>query len=250
MMSFRRTSLVTLLASAGLALASCSGGDKAEGPLDGDAIAKVAAPQGKKWEEIVTVTPEGGYRIGNPDAKLKLVEYASLTCPHCAEFAKEGAAPLREKYVNSGVVSYELRNQIHDGLDLTLNMLVRCGAPESYHPLSEQVWANFEDIYKKVQANGALVDAAMKTEDQSKRYVAIADATGLAEFFAARGISREQINQCLAKPGVAEEIVNRSDKQSQELNINGTPTFILNGQQLDPKSWDELEPILQKAGAR
>lgn len=246
----RRASLATLFVSLGLALAACSGGDKAGGAQEGDAIAKVAPPQGKKWEDVVTVTPEGGYQLGNPEAKLKLIEYASLTCPHCADFAKEAAAPLREKYVNSGVVSYELRNQIHDGLDLTLNMLVRCGTPESYHPLSEQVWANLQPIYEKAQKNGALVDAAMKNADQAKRYVAIADATGLADFFAARGLSHDQIAQCLAKPGVAEEIVKRSDTQSKELNINGTPTFILNGEQLDTKSWSELEPILQKAGAR
>lgn len=251
MMSFRRATLATLFASIGLALAACSsGGGNGGNSLDGDPIAKVAPPQGKKWEEVVSVTPEGGYRLGNPEAPLKLVEYASLTCPHCADFAKEASAPLREKYVNSGVVSYELRNQIHDGLDLTMAMLVRCGAPESFHPLSEQVLSNLESIVERVQANGPAVDAAMKTEDQTKRYVVIADAAGLTDFFAARGVSREQAAQCLSKPDNAKQIVDRSDTQSRELGINGTPTFILNGQQLDPKSWDALEPILQKAGAR
>lgn len=247
----RRAALATLLAPIALGLAACGSKDDAAGSAEkGDKIASVAAPAGKQWSDVIAVTPEDGYRMGNPDAPLKLVEYASLTCPHCAHFSEQAGPKLRDQYVASGVVSYELRNQVHDGLDLTMAMLVRCGSPESYIALSEQVWANQEAIVQGVQGNAAKVDAAMKLGDQTARYKAIADAAGLTEFFAARGISRDQAATCLAKPGFAEGIVERSTKQSEELGVDGTPTFLLNGRKLDAQTWEALEPLLQAAGAR
>ncbi|OCC22739.1 hypothetical protein MB02_15090 [Croceicoccus estronivorus] len=246
----RPAALATLMAPVVLALAACGSDNDAAATQNAGPIAAIAPPAGKQWSEVISVTDEDGYRIGNPDAPLKLVEYASLTCPHCAHFSEEAGGALRDKYVASGVVSYELRNQVHDGLDLTLAMLVRCGTPESYPALSEQVWANLQDIVKGVQANSAKVEAAMKQTDQTTRYKTIADAGGLTDFFAARGISREQSATCLAKPGFAEGIVNRSETQSEELGIEGTPTFLLNGRKLDEQSWDKLEPVLQNAGAR
>jgi protein-disulfide isomerase len=251
MTTFRRIAFASMLAPLCLGLAACGKDDKApSAPPKGQPIAAIPAPAGKAWTDTVSVTPEGGYLLGNPQAPLKLIEYASLTCSHCADFSKEAAEPLRDKYVASGVLSYELRNQIHDGLDLTLAMLVRCGAPESFHALSEQVWLNLREIAEKAQGNQAAVGAAMKLEDQSKRYKAIADAMGLTEFFAARGISSDQAATCLADPTKAEQIVKNSETQSEQLQVDGTPTFFLNGQKLEIRSWKELEPLLKDAGAR
>ena len=58
-----------------------------------------SAPAGKSWAETVVITPEGGYRMGNPDAPIKIVEFASLTCSHCAEFAEAASASLRLRNV-------------------------------------------------------------------------------------------------------------------------------------------------------
>lgn len=251
MTTFRRIALATVLAPLCFGLAACSKeSPSTDGAPTGEPIAAISAPDGQSWTDKVTISPEGGYILGNPNAPLKFMEYASLTCPHCADFSKEAAGKLRDKYVASGVVSYELRNQIHDGLDLTMAVLVRCGAPESFHALSEQAWLNLPEIFQKAQANQTAMSAAMKSEDQSKRYKAIADAAGLTEFFAARGISNDQGAACLADAAKAEQIVRNSQTQSDELKIDGTPTFFLNGQKLDVRSWKDLEPILQDAGAR
>lgn len=248
----RRALALALTAALPLALAACGdkGGDTAGEPPKGEAVAKIAPPAGKQWSEVVTVTPLGGYQMGNPDAPLKLVEYASLTCAHCSEFSEKAGAALRDKYVASGVVSWELRNQIHDGFDLTMAMLVRCGDPASFHALSEQVWSNLTPLIENIQKAGPALDAAMKEQDQSKRYQLIADRSGLTDFFAARGISKDQAHACLAKPGFAEKIAKESEDQSKEFDVQGTPTFFLNGKQLDDKTWEALEPILQNAGAR
>ncbi len=252
MSRFRRIALATLFAAPlCLGLGACGkGNETTSGVPKGEPIAAIQAPADKAWADTVTVTPEGGYLMGNPNAPLKLLEYASLTCSHCADFSRDAAEKLRDRYVASGVVSYELRNQIHDGLDLTMAMLTRCGAPESFHALSEQVWLNLAQIIQTAQGNQGAVAAAMQSEDQSKRYKAIADATGLTDFFAARGISSDQSATCLADAAKAEQIVQNSQKQSEELQVEGTPTFFLNGQKLDVRSWKDLEPILQDAGAR
>lgn len=247
----RRFALASVLAPLCLGLAACGKESQgADGAPSGEPIAAIPAPEGQAWADKVTVSPADGYVMGNPQAPLKLVEYASLTCPHCADFSREAAEELRDRYVASGVVSYELRNQIHDGLDLTMAMLVRCGAPESFHALSEQVWLNLPEIVQKAQADQAAMSAAMKSEDQSKRYKAIADAAGLTEFFAARGISSDQAAACLADAGKAELIVRNSQTQSDEMQVDGTPTFFLNGRKLDVRTWKDLEPVLQNAGAR
>lgn len=249
MTNFRRISL-SFAAPFALALAACGDNATTEGEVaEGDPIAEIAAPAGQTWADTATVSAYDGYIMGNPDAPIKLVEYASLTCGACAAFSADAAEPLREKYVNSGVVSYEIRNQVHNGIDLTLARLVRCGQPESFHPLAEQIWANLESVLEGAQANPAALEAAMSLpEDQ--RFAAVGEATGLYDFFAARGISRDQARACLADNASVQAIAERSEEQSAEFNVTGTPTFFINGTRVEGTSWDAVEPVLQRAGAR
>ncbi|MGB7407787.1 MAG: thioredoxin domain-containing protein [Pontixanthobacter sp.] len=248
-MTFRTIALATLAAPLALGLAACGSEDNTEAALSGEPIAPIDAPAGAEWTETVTVSDSDGYILGNPDAPIKLIEYASLTCGACANFAATGVEPLKNEYVSSGRVSYELRNQVHNAPDLVLARLVRCGAPESFHPLSDQVWANLSQLLGGAQENGAQLEAAMQLpEDQ--RFAAAADAMGFLDFFSARGLSRDQAQSCLADTDSVTAIAERSDQQSQELGINSTPTFILNGKVLEERSWTDLEPLLQQAGAR
>jgi protein-disulfide isomerase len=247
----RRSALTGVAATLALGLAACgSGDDAAGGAPSGEPVPAVAAPAGQSWVDTAAVTPEGGYRIGNPEAPLKVVEYASHTCSHCAAFSQEGAAPM-DKYVESGRVSYEIRNQVHDALDLTIAMLARCGDPATFHPLANQVWANLPAVFDKAQGAGAQLQAAMATQDNT-RFQKIGEVSGLIDFFAARGISRDQAMQCLADPTKAQAIADASEKQSKELNVTGTPTFFLNGRllELQNNTWADLEAELQRAGAR
>jgi len=249
MTTLRRVSLVALAAPLALALAACGAEEGEDAVATAEAIAPIPAPEGQEWALVASETPEGGFVIGNPDAPLKLVEYASHTCSHCAAFSEEASAPLRDRYIASGVVSYEIRNQIHDPVDLTISMLARCTGPEAFHPLAEQSWANFDAIIAAFNQNGEALQAAMQAAPET-RFVAIAEAAGLIDFFAARGISRDQAAQCLSDPAVATAIAERSEAQSEELDVTGTPTFFLNGNNLGTLTWETLEPRLQAAGAR
>ena len=248
-MKLTRLFALGLLAAAPLALAAC-GDDAAPGEVaEGEALPAVTAPPGTSWTETVTVTPEGGFLIGNPDAPLKLVEYASHTCGHCATFSITGKQPLKSKYVASGVVSFEQREIFLNPYDIVIAAMAQCGAKEQMQPLSDEVWQNLEAVFTGLQSNPAAVQAAGNLPPE-QRFVKVAEVTGLLDFFAARGLSADQARTCLTDTAKIDAMVKASEAQAKEVGVTGTPTFVLNGKKLDVNTWETIEPILQRAGAR
>ncbi len=247
-MTVTRLLSLPLLALAPLMLAACDDAATAVGG-SGEALPAIAAPAGTKWVDTVTVTPEGGYKIGNPDAPIKLVEYASHTCGACANFAKTGKEPLKNKYVASGVVSFEQREVFLNPFDVVIAGLAQCGAKEQMQPLSDQVWQNLEAVFTGLQGNQQAVEAAGQLP-LNQRFVAIGEATGLIEFFAARGLSADQARTCLADAAKIEALVASVGANTEKDKVSGTPTFFLNGARVEGTTWDVLEPALQRAGAR
>ena len=245
----RRLALAAALAPLALGLAACGKEEAGTSSLSGEKIAPIAAPAGKAWADTVTKTAEGGYRMGNPDAPIKLVEYGSLTCSHCAEFAHEASAELRNTFIASGRVSYEFRNFVRDPIDITAAQLTRCGAPESYFPLTEQVFAAQADIFKKAQEAGPALEAAAALPP-AQRGMALAKAMGLDQFFAARGIATDQAAACLAKAEDAQALAQMASSQGEEFDITGTPTFLINGSKVEENSWKLLKAKLETLGAR
>jgi protein-disulfide isomerase len=251
MRTVHRLTLSALAAPLALALAACGDTDRGDSLPTGEPIAEIAAPAGTSWVETAAVTPEGGHVIGNPGAPLKLVEYASHTCGGCANFAQE-AVPALEQYVEKGIVSYEIRNLVRDPIDLTIAMLARCGDPAAFHPLANQAWNEFDTVMGTVQANSAAVQQA-SLAPEPQRLQAIGQASGLLDFFAARGISRDQAMQCFGDTAQARQIAENSNSQSEELGVNSTPTFFLNGRLVELSGgavWPQVEAALQAAGAR
>ncbi|WP_126174179.1 thioredoxin domain-containing protein [Altericroceibacterium xinjiangense] len=241
----KRLALAGLALPLLLTLGAC--GESSESNVPTSVVTAVPPPAGQQWIDVAAETPEGGFRIGNPDAPLKLVEYASHTCPHCADFAAESHEGI-EEYVSTGAVSFELRNQVHDPLDMTMALLARCGDPATFQPLASQFWANQPQIMQSVQNDPQALQQAMQAPP-AQQFQQIAEATGLIDFVAARGVSREQATQCLARTDLAQQIAERSQTQSEELDVQGTPTFFLNGNKLDVGSWEQLDPILRQKGA-
>ncbi len=242
-MKTSRLLLATLAAPLMLGLAACGSDDAAEGA----ALDPIEAPEGSSWGEMAEFTQMGGIQMGNPDAPIHLVEYASHTCPACANWS-ENSGPL-DDYIESGLVKFELRNQVHDALDLTIASIIRCGDASTAIPLAKQGWSNLNSIVQNAQAQGEALGAAMSVQDDS-RFQQIAQVSGLLDFFAQRGLSTEQVNQCLADPELPRQIAENSAVQSDELGVTGTPTFFVNGRKLDGTSWAVVETALQAAGAR
>lgn len=254
----RRPLRLTLaIAAAPLVLALAACGDRAdeaatasgEGPSAAP-VAAVPAPAGTRWSEKIVKTEADGYLMGNPDAPIKLVEFASLTCPHCAEFYETAEKELIEKYVDTGRVSFEFRNFVRDPIDITAAMMTRCSAPESFFALTGQVFENQATMFQNVQTAGEPAYQAAMGAPMDKRFGQVATMAGLIDFFAARGVSKDQAASCLANSAEAEKLAKGTETASTEFEITGTPTFLVNNTKIDGLTWPQVEAALQRAGAR
>lgn len=238
------------LAIALIALAGCGKSDSAATGSPDAPVAGKAAPAGTTWTQQVAVTPEGGFRMGNPDAPIKVIEFASYTCSHCADFSKASHQPLERDYVSTGKVSIEYRNYVRDPLDMTVALVARCGGPESYVGLSKQLFENQAALFEKVQGAGEGAYEAAMSAAPEQRFVKLAEMTGLIDFAMQRGLPEAKVRQCLADSKLAEELAKGVEKATGEYNIQGTPTLIMNGSKLDNvATWDLLAERLKAAGA-
>ena len=238
-----------LTAMMAVALAACSkkSADTAGGvTAPSTPVAAVPPPAGKKWTEVVVQTPEGGFRMGNPDAPVKLVEYASFTCPHCKHFADTGIAPLKEKYISTGKVSWEFRSFLIHGPDAPLTLLMSCRGPEPFFALTEQLYAGQDDMMKKFIAVSPDEQQRVAGLPVVDAYKAQAEEGGLYGFFGARGLPRAQADACLSNQKAIDQLAAWQTK-IQEDGINSTPTFVINGEQQSVLTWEELDPLLARA---
>src|SRR4051812_19274153 len=97
-----------------IAIAGCNSKQGDAAPSKPAKLEQVRPPKGGDWSMVVNPTSAGGFMMGNPNAKVKLVEYGSLTCPHCREFDEKGVPALIANYVKQGRVSWEFRNYVRD----------------------------------------------------------------------------------------------------------------------------------------
>ena len=230
-----------------LSLAACGGKSEDAAKPTGDPIATVAAPAGTTWSDTIGDTPEGYYRMGNPSAKIKLVEYGSYTCSHCRDFSAEASEKIKA-IVDSGRMSFEFRPYVRDPIDLTAALLARCGGKDIFYPLSEQFFANQEAMFAKVQASEAALEAVEQLP-AAQRPGGIANAAGLVEFAQQRGISADQAKQCLANTAEAEKLAKGVEAANSQYQISGTPSFLINGVLVDnTANWSSLQAKLKEAG--
>jgi protein-disulfide isomerase len=200
------------------------------------------------WARTVSVTPEGGFRMGNPKAKVAVVEYGSLACPHCRHFEETGFKPLVQGYVRTGQVSYEFRNILINGPDISVSLLTRCAGRANFFPMSEAVYASQPQWEEKVQAiSAAQKDELDKMTDQQRivRYAEIAQMPQLAARF---GVTPERARQCLADAKALQRLLDIVQAASK-IGVDHTPTFLINGKVTDAATWEQLEPLIRQAGA-
>ena len=217
-------------------------------PLSGAAVAAktpTKAPVTHDWTKTVVATPEGGFRMGNPAAPVKLVEYGSLACPHCRHFEETGYKPLLA-YVRSSRVSYEFRNLLINGPDMSISLLAHCAGPTKFFPMSELVYATQEQWQKKIE--GMDESSLDKLTDQ-QRIIRYAEVGGMAQIAGRFGVTPARAKQCLADPKGLERLINMT-KTAMDNGIGHTPTFIINGKVTDASTWEALEPLIKQAGGR
>jgi protein-disulfide isomerase len=219
----------------------------------GDAAApRAKAPvrtAAQDWAKQVAATPDGGYRIGNPNAKVKLVEYGSLTCPHCAHFAVEGVPALLRDYVQSGKVSFELRNFVRDPYDLAAALLSRCGGARSYFAITDQIFATQSEWTGRFGSLSAEEYDALNAMEPTPRLVRIASISGLDALVARHGVPAAKAKACLADAKAVERLTQMRGVAVDRHKLQATPTFLINGRKVDGVAdWHQLEPLLKQAG--
>ncbi len=244
-----RIKSIILAATAAVALASCGSGDTAGAPK-GEPIAKVAAPQGKAWTDVVSKTEAGGFKMGNPDAKLQLLEYGAITCPGCAQFSVQSTEELNE-LVNTGVVAFEFRPFLVHGIqDIPGFLLSQCSGPEAFFPLSEQLYAEQESWLSKISTVTEADQQAMQKMSPAEISTLLGTKMGLIDFVKSRGISEDQAKACLADKSAIDALIATTEKGTKDDGVSGTPFFLLNGAKLDASSWNQVKGKLVEAGAR
>jgi protein-disulfide isomerase len=223
-------------------------------PLVPTAAPAKAAPKAvaHDWSRTIVLTPEGGFRMGNPAAKVKVVEYGSLACPHCRHFEETGYKPLVQKYVRTGQVSYEFRNLLLNGPDIAVSLLTRCSGPANFFPMSEVVYANQPQWEDKIQQAVSGLSDAQKAEMEKmtdqQRIVRYAELGGLEQLGARFGVTPARARQCLSDPKSLQRLLDMT-AAANKAGVDHTPTFFVNGKVTDAATWEQLEPLIRQAGA-
>ena len=206
-----------------------------------------AAPTQRDWTQTVVATPERGFRIGNPDAPVKVVEYLSLTCPHCAQFAREGTPQLIANYVRSGRVSLEYRNFVLNPIDATVSVLARCATPANYFRMSEHLFATQAEWHGRVRDVVAAQREQINALPINERLARVADIGGLIAMAGQFGISADEARRCLTDEQSMFRI-SEIAQAAEEMGVQGTPTFLINGTLVNVNSWPEIEALIRQAG--
>jgi len=210
-----------------------------------------AAPKplpARDWRTHVVQTTSGATLTGNPAAKVKLVEYLSYTCSHCAHFVAESKAPLHDDLVRRGQVRIEFRHAVRDPLDMAAALLARCSGPAGFGGASQAIFAAQESWFEQGRTWWQANADSIKSQPQLAQLKAAANGSGLSALMQKRGMSAAAIDRCFAAPGDMDKLTAMA-KSAWE-TIKGTPSFTVNGQAVAGSEWASLQPALRAAGAR
>ncbi len=195
------------------------------------------------WLTVVDTTG-GGHKIGNPQAKVKLTEFVSYTCPHCGHFAQEASGAI-DLYIASGKVQVDVRHVVRDPVDLTVAMLANCG-PAAKFSRNHAALITAQPKWLSV--------AQRATDGQQSRWFngpgparrrAIASDLSLYAIMAVRGYDRTALDRCLNDEAMAKRLADQSKADDEKFEIKGTPSFAINGTMLaGTYSWSLLQPQL------
>lgn len=218
---------------------------------DSPAAAPIQAPNGD-WTKLVSQTTEGGMLMGNPQAKVKVVEFGSMTCGACAAFATEDEPKLVDQYVKTGNVSFEFRNFVRDPLDIAMALVARCaGATPQFFALTDAMFAEQRSFFERIQAAPQDQLAALQSLPPAQQFQRTAQFAGVQEFAAQRGVPSGRSSQCLANQAEIDRLVQMNSDASSSYDIPGTPTFLVNNEVVRPQpgqnNWQALEAAIKAA---
>lgn len=167
--------------------------------------------------------------MGNPDAKVTVVEFASVTCPHCADFYQYMFPTIKEKYIDTGKIRFVFREfpTAPAGLSYVGSVLARCAADKGG-----------SDAYF------AVVDTLFKTQ---RTWIYGDDPKlELLKIAAQAGMNEKDFDACMKRQELV-DLINKNVKEGAETyKISGTPTFVVNGTKRTIRSIDDFTKILDE----
>jgi protein-disulfide isomerase len=249
----RMKPILSAAAAALIAMTGCSdNGAGGNSQAAAKPVPAVPAPMNRSWTETVTKTDEG-FRMGNPEASIRLVEYGARTCPTCGMFGRESAEPLRDRYVATGKVSYEFRDYlVHGAQDLAAALLGTCGDVATYFPILDQMYQGQEAYLTKLQAAAATpgFEAKLTNASPAQTMTILADAMGLVDFVKQRGIPEAKARACLTDKARMDALVKVTSDAQGSNKVTGTPPFFINDEPVpDTITWEKVEQELKRRGA-
>ena len=143
--------------------------------------------------------------LGNPDAKIKIVEYSSMTCPHCAAFHATILPRLKADYIDTGKANIQIVDFPFDGLALRAAMLARCVPADRYFGFVDVLYQNQERWSRSLD-----------------QWQALETYGGLA------GLAPDSIRACVENEPLMNAILTRQLEAQEKLGVRSTPTFIIN----------------------
>jgi protein-disulfide isomerase len=176
--------------------------------------------------ELMTAGPLGDEVMGSADAPVTIVEYASMTCPHCAHFHQTTYSEMKKKYVDTGKVRFIFREFPLDQLALAGSALARCAGKDKFFPMIEALFAQQSDwvVQKPIQPLLTIAKQA--------------------------GFTQQTFDQCLENQQVIKGIEESRNRAANKFGVNSTPTFFINGKifrgALTPEELDkQVAPYLK-----
>jgi len=176
-------------------------------------------------EELMVPGPLGDMTMGDPDAPVTIIDYASLTCAHCASFEVNTMPLLKEHYIETGKVYYILRDFPFDPIATAAFMLAHCAGPERYF--------GFIGVLFRQQQAWAFTQTPME------------DLKALAR---QGGFSEDSFNACMKDQKIFDHIKDNALRGAKSFGVRSTPTFFINGEKVEGAlPWSDFEPLIQKA---
>lgn len=192
-------------------------------------IAMLSTAAAPAWLTTVSKTADG-YRLGNPDAKVKLVAFESYTCPHCAHFEQEDTPKLKLVYIQNGQVSLEVRHFVRDPVDLTAAMLTQCVPQAKFFDVHRSIFLSYDKFAPVMsKATKAQRDRWYSPNDRAAGRRTIASDMGFYPIVAKYGLNRAAADKCLGNQAAAERIAAQTAAIDKKYPDLGTPSFIING---------------------
>ncbi len=161
---------------------------------------------------------------GAEDAPVTLIEYASYTCPHCANFHNSTYKKLKADYIDTGKVKFIYREVYFDRYGLWASMIARCAGPEKFFGISDLVY--------KGQSEWTKAGGPAEIVGELRKIGSIA------------GISKDELEACLQDGTKAQTLVAWYQENAEEHGIQSTPSFILNGELVSNQSYEDFKKLL------